>query len=55
MVKAAHVAYVTLEPIGADKAGYKMLEDAVRELSRQSGGVWTDPNGEPYSHDEGSF
>lgn len=52
---AAHVAYVTLEPIGADAAGYKMLEEVVRELSRQSGGVWVDPDGEPYSHDEGSF
>jgi hypothetical protein len=53
--KAAHVAYVTLEPIGADAAGYKMLEDVVRELSSQTGGVWVDPNGEPFLHDEGSF
>ncbi|HEX3626844.1 MAG TPA: hypothetical protein VH280_15640 [Verrucomicrobiae bacterium] len=53
--KAKHVAYVTLEPIGAGKAGYKMLEEVVRELSRQTGGVWVDSNGEPYSHDEGSF
>jgi hypothetical protein len=52
---AAHVAYVTLEPIGADKAGYKMLEEVVRELSRQTGGVWTDPDGNPYLHDEGQF
>ena len=52
---AAHVAYVTLEPIGADAAGYKMLEEVVRELSRKSGGVWTDPDGEPYFHNEGSF
>lgn len=52
---AAHVAYVTLEPIGVDAAGYKMLEEVVRELSRQTRGVWTDPDGEPYSHEEGSF
>lgn len=52
---AAHVAYVTLEPIGADAAGYKMLETVVRDLARQSGGVWTDPEGEPYFHNEGSF
>jgi hypothetical protein len=52
---AAHVADVTLEPIGADAAGYKMLEEVVRELARQSGGVWVDPNGEPYLHDEGQF
>ena len=50
---AAQVAYVTLEPIGADAAGYKMLEEVVRELARQTGGVWVDPNGEPYLHDEG--
>jgi len=52
---AAHVAYVTLEPIGADAAGYKMLETVVRDLARQSKGVWTDPDGEPYFHDEGEF
>lgn len=52
---AAHAAYVTLEPIGADAAGYKMLEDVVRDLARQSRGVWVDPNGEPYLHDEGQF
>jgi hypothetical protein len=52
---ATHVAYVTVEPIGADKAGYAMLEEVVRELSRQTGGVWVDPDGEPYSHNEGSF
>jgi hypothetical protein len=52
---AAHVAGVILEPIGADAAGYKMLEEVVRELARQTGGIWVDPNGEPYLHDEGSF
>ena len=52
---AAHVAYVTLEPIGAGTDGYSMLEEVVRALARQTGGVWVDRNGEPYSHDEGSF
>ncbi|HEY1787287.1 MAG TPA: hypothetical protein VGJ73_03990 [Verrucomicrobiae bacterium] len=52
---AAHVAYVSLEPIGADAAGYKMLETVVRDLARKSNGVWVDANGEPYRHDEGSF
>ena len=51
---AAHVAYVSLEPIGAGPDGYKMLETVVRDLARKSG-VWTDPDGEPYSHDEGQF
>lgn len=52
---AAQVAYITLEPIGAGPDGYKMLEEVVRALARQSGGVWVDPNGEPYFHDEGLF
>jgi hypothetical protein len=52
---AAHVAYVTLEPIGAGPDGYKMLETVVRDLARQTGGVWVDSNGEPCLHDEGDF
>ena len=52
---ASHMAAVTLEPIGADAAGYKMLEEVVRELARQSGGVWVDPYGEPFLHNEGQF
>ena len=52
---AAHVAYVSLEPLGANKAGYDMLESVVRELARQSKGVWVDPDGEPFLHNEGQF
>jgi hypothetical protein len=52
---ARHVAYVTLEPIGADPVGYTMLEEVTRGLSRQTGGVWVAPDGEAYFHDEGAF
>jgi len=52
---AKHVAYVTLEPIGADAPGYTMLENVVRGLSRQAGGVWVDPSGQGHLHDEGTF
>jgi hypothetical protein len=51
---ASHVAYVTLEPIGADQAGYAFFETVVRALARASSGVWVDPNGEAYAHDEGA-
>jgi hypothetical protein len=52
---AAHVAYVTLEPIGADRIGYAFLEKVVRTLALAASGVWVDPNGEAYAHDEGQF
>ncbi len=52
---ATHVAYVTLEPIGAARPGYTMLEEVTRALSRQTGGVWVDANGEAHLHDEGAF
>ena len=52
---AKHVAYVTLEPIGADKAGYALLEQTVRSLARHSAGVWVDPNGRPFGPDDGLF
>jgi hypothetical protein len=52
---ASHVAYVTLEPIGADDIAYDLLEKVVRTLARVTSGVWVDPNGEPYFHDEGQF
>ena len=51
---ASYVAYVTLEPIGAD-AGYKFLEEVVRTLARVTSGVWVDAYGEPFAHDEGQF
>lgn len=52
---ARHVAYITLEPIGADPPGYTMLEEVSRGLSRETGGVGIDPDGEPHFHDEGAF
>jgi hypothetical protein len=52
---ASHVAYVTLEPIGADNIGYDLLEKVVRGLAQATSGVWVDPNNEPYFHDEGDF
>lgn len=52
---ASHVAYVTLEPIGADHAGYVLLEEVVRALARATSGVWVDPNEEAFAHDEGQF
>jgi hypothetical protein len=52
---ASHVAYVTLEPIGADQHGYGFLEEVVRALARASAGFWVDPWGEPFAHDEGQF
>ena len=52
---ATHVAYVTLEPIGAGPDGYDFLEKVVRTLARESLGVWVDPNGSAYRHDEGNF
>jgi hypothetical protein len=51
----SYVAYVTLEPIGADHAGYAFLEKVVRSLAGATGGVWVDPNEEVYAHDEGQF
>jgi hypothetical protein len=52
---ASHVAYVTLEPIGADDMGYRFLEKVVRGLARATSGVWVDPSGSAYCHDEGDF
>src|SRR5262245_38465986 len=52
---ASYVAYVTLEPIGADRAGYHFLEAVVRALARATAGVWVDPYGEAFAHDEGQF
>ena len=51
----SYVAYVTLEPIGADHAGYAFLEKVVRSLALATGGVWVDPDEEVYAHDEGRF
>jgi len=52
---ACHVAYVTLEPIGAEASAYILLQEVTRSLARQTGGVWVDPSGMAYSHDEGAF
>src|SRR5262249_58234479 len=52
---AVHVAYVTLEPIRADRDGYALLQKVVRALALATAGVWVDPYGEAYAHDEGQF
>lgn len=52
----AHVAGVSLEPIGADETGYAMLEQTVRALARATKGRWIDPaNGTAHDADAGSF
>jgi hypothetical protein len=50
---ATSVVYITLEPIGAPDEAYARLESVVRHVARVTGGVWVDPNGEAYSHNEG--
>jgi hypothetical protein len=45
---ASHVAHVTLEPIGADRAGYAFLEKVVRGLALATDGVWVDPFGQAF-------
>lgn len=52
---ATHVAYVTLEPIGADSAGYDLLDKVVRALARAASGVWVDVDGSAHLHSEGAF
>ncbi len=52
---AKTVVYVSLEPIGAEPAGYRWLEEVVRGLARQSGGVWVDPDGAPHGADDAGF
>ena len=55
MPSAKYVAYVTLEPIGADSEGYIFFEKTIRAIARGSNGLWLDPNGTAFSADEGSF
>jgi hypothetical protein len=52
---AAHVAYVTLEPIGADSAAYILLEKVVRAVARAADGVWVDLDGSAHFHNEGKL
>jgi hypothetical protein len=52
---ARFVAWITLEPIGAEADGYAFLEEVVRSVAREVGGVWVDPDGLAYFHNEGSF
>ena len=52
---ANFVAWISLEPIGAEPDGYAFLEEVVRSVAREVGGVWVDPNGLAYFHNEGSF
>ena len=51
-----HVAFLTLEPIGADADGYAFLERTVRELARRNDGRWLGPDGlHAYSANEGTL
>jgi len=52
---ANFVAYVTLEPIGPGPDGYAFLEEVVRSIAREVAGVWVDPSGSAYIHNEGRF
>ena len=51
----AHVAHVTLEPIGAPPDGYELLETVVRKLCRDAEGVWIGPDGRVYNADAGEL
>ena len=56
LLDAKHVAYVTLEPIGADDSGYNFLEKVIRQLAEITNGVWVDGLGtHAYTAREGSF
>jgi len=50
-----YVAFISLEPIGADSSGYLFLEKTIRGLAKESNGVWVDPNGEAFRPGEGTF
>jgi len=52
---ASSVAYISLEPLGAGPEGYAALETTTRHLAEVSRGVWVDPSGTVYRHDEGTF
>lgn len=53
--KAQKGVYVSLEPLGAGREGYRMLENVVRSLSRMSEGVWVDAFGSVFQWNEGVF
>jgi len=52
---ANFVAYISLEPIDAGPDGYAFLEEVVRSVARKVAGVWIDPSGSAYFHNEGTF
>lgn len=52
---ANFVAYISLEPIGAGPDGYSFLEEVVRSVAREVTGVWVDPSGSAFIHNEGPF
>ncbi len=52
---AKYVAYVNLEPIGADSDGYSLLEEVIRTLTKENDGLWINLSGIANSHDEGVF
>jgi hypothetical protein len=55
LADASYVAHASLEPIAAGLAGYRFLEEVVRALARATSGVWVDPNGSAFAHDEGQL
>jgi hypothetical protein len=55
MPSANYVAYVTLQPIGAGRGGYDMLEKVVRGLASEYGGVWANVDGLAFAPEEGEF
>ena len=55
MPSAKYVAYVTLEPIGASRDGYEMLERVVRGLASEYAGVWANMDGVAFTPEEGQF
>jgi hypothetical protein len=55
MPSAKYVAYITLEPIGAEINAYQYFEKTVRALARGSKGLWIDPYGSAFCAEEGAF
>lgn len=53
--EARNLTNITLEPIGASKTGYKMLEIVTMHLASELNGCWVDPSGRAHPPGEGSF
>jgi hypothetical protein len=55
MPSARYAAYVSLQPIGAGRDGYAMLERVVRGLAGEYAGVWANMDGVAFAPNEGEF